>query len=378
MPSPSQPITPSKSQTASGQALDGIRIIDLSGTVASAYCGKCFADYGAEVIDLEPSTGFSTRRLPPFTDFGDPPLSAMHAYLSTNKRSVLRDELTEAAWANLVDRAHLVLTHNPNQVPAHVSTLSIDWFGSGPYADYAATDATLFAMNGMLKKIGPAEGPPYAPTGYQAQFVGGATAYLPALAHILGCEMGNETQGARLYASLFEAMLCFTEPAAVAFFNSGLDTDRMGINRFPPTYPLGVFPCADGWLGVTVLTPSQWQSFCHLLDMQDWADVPLFQTSVGRLEASDLIEPRIRDALTALSAEALFYRAQAARVPLARVPTMGELFEIDQFNSRSAFADATFDQSSIKVPSIPFRLHRTPPHFGGPIPKLGEHTEHFQ
>ena len=378
MPNPSQPITPAMPEPDPGQALDGIRIVDLSGTVASAYCGKCFADYGAEVIDLEPDTGFSTRQLPPFTRFGDPPLSAMHAYLSTNKHSVLREELTETASANLIDRADLVMTHDPNKVPTHVSTLSIDWFGPGPYADHAATDAILFAMNGMLKKIGPAEGPPYVPTGYQAQFVGGATAYLPALAHILGCEMGNETRGKRLNTSIFEAMLCFTEPAAVGFFNSGLEMDRMGINRFPPTYPLGVFPCADGWLGVTVLTPSQWQSFCHLLDMQDWADVPLFQSSVGRLEASDLIEPRIRDALAALSAEALFYKAQASRVPLARVPTMGELFEIDQFKSRSAFAHATFDQSSIKVPSMPFRLHRTPPHFGGQVPRLGEHTEQYQ
>ncbi len=164
MPSPSQPITPAMSEPDSGQALDGIRIVDLSGTVASAYCGKCFADYGAEVINLEPDTGFSTRQLPPFTRFADPPLSAMHAYLSTNKHSVLKEELTETALANLIDRADLVLTHDPNKVPAHVSTLSIDWFGPGPYADHAATDATLFAMNGMLKKIGPAEGPPYVPT----------------------------------------------------------------------------------------------------------------------------------------------------------------------------------------------------------------------
>ena len=360
-------------------ALDGIRIVDYAGTIASGYCAKCFADCGAEVIDLEPSEGFATRRLPPYLSSGDESdRSAMHAYLSTNKRSVNRDQLDPKALNRLISDAHLILHDGKEDLPAATTSMTIEWYGPGLYENHIGTDAAMFAMNGMLRVIGPPAGPPYIPTGYQAQFIGGATAFIPALAHVLGCEMGTEEPGERLHTSIFEAMLCFTEPGAVGFYNTGLQASRMGINRFPPTYPLGVFPCADGWLGITVLTPAQWQSFCQLLNMQELADVPLFQTSVGRLEALDIIEPKMRAVLAESSAEDLFYRAQEARVPLARVPTMRELFEIDQFQARHAFSAAKLPQGELTVPSIPFRLFRTPAHFGGKVARLGEHTEQYR
>ena len=54
-------------QGAAG-ALSGIRVVDLAGTVATGYCGKLFADHGAEVVNVEPPEGFPSRRLPPFVD----------------------------------------------------------------------------------------------------------------------------------------------------------------------------------------------------------------------------------------------------------------------------------------------------------------------
>ena len=47
----------------SDQALHGIRVVDIAGTVATGYCGKLFADHGARVIDVEPPDGAATRRL---------------------------------------------------------------------------------------------------------------------------------------------------------------------------------------------------------------------------------------------------------------------------------------------------------------------------
>ena len=174
-----------------------------------------------------------------------------------------------------------------------------------------------------------------------------------------------------------EAMLCFTEVGTVSSYNSGLEGTRMGINRFPPTYPLGVFPCRDGWLGVTVLTPSQWRSFCELLDLVELADVPLFQSAVGRLQSLDVIEPMFTEKLLQHSAEDLFYRGQHARIPLARVPTMEELFHVDQFQARQAFSTVDLGSENIKVPSVPFRLYQTPPHFGGEVASLGQHSAQY-
>ena len=358
-------------------ALSGIRVVDISGTIATGYCGKLFADYGAQVINLEPEGGFATRSIAPFLpSLSSPDNSAMHAYLNTNKESVIASEITRE---RVLSTADLVLDDGSAEaLPSNLSRMSVTWYGlDGPFADFETTDAHIFAMNGMLRGIGKIEGPPYIPPGYQAQIVGGATAYIGALGHILGRELGN-LKPSHLETSIFEAMMCFTDVGAVAHYNTGLELTRLGINRFPPTYPLGIFPCKDGWLGITVLTPPQWHAFCKLLDMEDLADVPLFQSSVGRLEAIDIIEPRFTEALLDKSAEALFYAGQAARIPLARVPTMEELFEVDQFVGRDAFCDATIVDQKLTIPSTPFRLYSTPPSFGGQVESLGESTNSYE
>ena len=365
-------------------ALGGLRVVDLSGSVATAYCAKLFADYGAEVLNLEPADGFPTRRLAPFVpEVGPPESSAMHAYLSTGKRSLRRDHLRAAVVDGLLTAADLVLDDGSAQpLPPGFAGVrcSVSWYGSsGPYAAFTGTDAQCFALNGMLRLIGPAEGPPFIPTGYQAQIVAGVNAFIAGLGHVLAGELGNRLAPVHLQTSIFEASLCFTDVGAISVRNTGLQADRMGINRLPPTYPMGVFPCRDGWIGLSVLTPKQWRAFCDLLDMQEFADVPLFQSAASRGEAADLLEPVFTEKLLGFSAEELFYRGQEAAIPLARVPTMEELFGVDQFVQRQAFTEVQLaDGRALTVPSVPFRLFATPPRFGGRVARLGEDTGAFE
>lgn len=364
-------------------ALDGLVVLDVSGSIATAYCAKQMADYGAQVINLEPVGGFATRFEPPFVEhLHAPENSALHAYLNTNKRSVCMDALTEPQLRTLLHSAHLLLDdgHLPSRMlpwqPAdHCVRMSISWYGAeGQYADFTGSDAQIFALNGMLRNIGHEAGPPLIPTGHQAQFVAGMTAYVGALGHVLAAELGNTNAAVHLNTSIFEAALCFTDVGAITYYNTGLQPARLGINRYPPTSPMGVYPCRDGWLGVSVLTPSQWHAFCELLELPELKDMPLFQTTIGRFEANDIIEPMMCEKLLQHSAEELFYKGQASAIPLARVPTMEELFSVDQFMQRQAFSSASMvGGAQISVPSVPFRLFSTPPHFGGPVATLGEH-----
>ena len=143
-------------------------------------------------------------------------------------------------------------------VAPHVVLSRITWFGqTGPYADYAGTDGVCHALIGMVRGIGPLEGPPVMPAGYQAQIVGGLTAYIGTLGQVIAGELGNRPMPCLLDTSILEANMCFTEVGAVGAFNTGAVAPRMGVNRLPPTFPLGIYPCRDGWLGVTALTPSQ-------------------------------------------------------------------------------------------------------------------------
>ena len=362
------------------QALADILVLDVSGTVSTTYCAKLFADYGATVVNLEPEEGFPTRELAPLIE-NAACTSAMHAYLNANKQSVRRDLLSDEEFSRLISQADLVLNDGGAEALTDASlSMSITWYGEdGPYADFVGADAQCFALTGMLRTIGHVEGPPLIPTGYQAQIVGGTTAFIGAMGQVLARELTPSSVPLHLQTSIFEAMLCFTEVGVITAYNTGLEGHRLGINRFPPTYPLGVFPCRDGWIGLTVLTPSQWHAFCELLDMSEFSAVDLFQSSVGRLEAVDLIEPVICEKLLNFSAEDLFYRAQNAAVPLARVPTMEELFQVDQFVQRNAFAAVDVGNGkSLQMPTIPFRLFSTPPKLGGAVAPLGADTQDYK
>jgi len=350
--------------------LEGIVVIDQSGTIATAYCAKLLADGGASVWNVEPATGFLTRTLPPKSE-GE---SAMHAYLSTNKHSIVIDQ-DNVAWQQLTNSADLIIHDGYPRlpIPEDRPSLAVSWFGSdGPYASFLGSDAACQALSGLIRGIGPEEGPPLIPSGYQAQINAGAVAYIAALGHILGRERGLAC-AARLEVSILEAALCFTEVQPIAAYNDAVST-RMGINRFPPTYPLGIYRCHDGWLGITALTPGQWASLCKLIGMEDIAAKPEYQTALGRLADAELLEPRIRALLAGRSAEATFYAGQQSRVPLARVPTPEELFNVDQFVARQTFAEAIQPSGAhVRVPVTPWRMQKTPLKRAGRVNALNQH-----
>jgi crotonobetainyl-CoA:carnitine CoA-transferase CaiB-like acyl-CoA transferase len=356
---------------------DDLLIVDISGTIATGYAGKLFADYGSRVVNIEAGEGFSSRRLRPILSNGD---SAMHGYLHANKESV-------NACKRLIDhpaiiQADLVLL-DPFSLPSSISlekipsnVCAISWFGMhGPYSNYQGSDEVIHALTGLMLGIGEREGPPMIPRGYQAQILGGLSAFNGAVGYLMGIEKskgkGEEASFFQLDASIFEANLYLTDVGAIMSFNDEPLPMRMGINRFAPTYPLGIWPCKDGWIGVTVLNPSQWKAFCLLLELEDLAEEPMYQSSMSRLEAVDIIEPLILEALSKWSAEELFYRGQKMRIPLARVPTMQELFEVDQYKDRKAFSRYTSGTERFVGPTIPYRLFGTPPLLGGDVAKLG-------
>jgi crotonobetainyl-CoA:carnitine CoA-transferase CaiB-like acyl-CoA transferase len=315
--------------------------------------------------------------------------SALHAYLSVNKRSVVLDTASAKGRRSLQELArgaHVVLDASVGDAGVSLADLEsvapnvvlsrITWFGqTGAYVDYTGTDGVCHALTGMMRGIGPPEGPPVMPSGYQAQIIGGLTAYIGTLGQVIAGELGNRMGACLLDTSVLEANMCFTEVGAVGAFNTGLAAPRMGVNRLPPTFPLGIYPCRDGWLGVTALTPSQWASFCALLDLGDMSTKAEYQTTLGRLADADVLEPIIKQRVADRSANELFHRGQALRVPLALVPTMEQLFHVDQYVARGAFGTISHPtQGTFAAPGAPFRLFRTPGASGGAAPALGADT----
>lgn len=360
-----------KKNASQNVPFDDLLVVDIGGTIATGYAAKLYADYGARVVNVEPENGFATRQVGPFLANGD---SALHGYLHANKEHVV--EANSLLDHPAIAAADLVLL-DPNTLPSPLSVedfntnvCAISWFGlNGPYAKYHATDQAIYALIGLMQGVGKPGEPPIIQTGYHGQILGGVSAFNGSLGYLFG--QRDKTSAFLLDASILEANLCLTELGAIASFNDMPLPQRMGINRFAPTYPLGIWPCKDGWLGVTVLNPGQWLAFCELLGLPDLAVNPEYQSSMARLNAAHIIEPRILEALSNKSAEDLFYKGQDQRIPLARVPTMAELFSVDQYKERQVFSEFISDGIQFEGPSCPFRLMETPPKMGGEVSRLG-------
>ena len=376
------------------EALADLVILDLSGTVATAYCGHLFAALGARVVDCEtPGTGHPTRRLPPFAPGVEAPeASAFNAWIAARKESVALDPSTAAGRARVVELVRgadvLLEAYRPGELeavglcpsvleaanPALVS-VSISWFGwSGPLARAPGADPLVASLAGVVRGFGPVEGPPMLPSGHGPQIVAGASAFIGALGHLIGRRRGR-LRGARLDANVLEANLALVDAGTVGVFNTCAVPPRLGWNRFWPTYPAGIYRAKDGWIGVTAVLWTQWRSLCEMLGLPELAAEPRYQITIERMADADLLDQKLAPALARRTVAEWFHDGQAARVPFALVPDAAELLACEQFTERGAFVEYRLrGYGGFRAPGVPFRLQASPAAGGGVSPRLGEHA----
>ena len=369
--------------------LSELRVVEIGSGDALGYCGKLFSDFGAEVVKVEPPGGDPARSLPPLVDAGGGRHdSATFAWLNTNKRSITADldrpedvEQIRALLASadlLLDGRHPAdiatspLSHaGLRQSEPGLAITAISWFGEhGPYRDYAATDSVCRSLAGLVKLVGPIEGPPVLPRDGQVGVVAGLTAFMPSLAALYA----REKQGARRFAvSAHEAMLQISEFDTGLALEAGFTRPRIGINRFGRGFPVGNFATKEGWLGVTVVTPAQWMAFCEMIGLPELGPDPRYTGTPERYLHAEELKRIIEPALMLRTAKEWFERGIELRLPLAIVPDMRELLAQQVLRERGAFGPVEIGDATFDAPVLPQRLTRSPPRPNGRAPLPGEH-----
>ena len=367
--------------------LSHLRVVEIGSGDALCYCGKLFADFGAEVFKVERPGGDPDRRIAPLVDAGDETHeSIVFAWLNTNKKSVISDldKPTHTARIKkllrtadvLLDSRHFEniknsqLSHDElRRDDPGLAITALSWFGEhGPYRNYHATDSVCRSLAGLVKLVGPVEGPPVLPRDGQIGVVAGLTAFIPTLAGLFGVE-----HGARRFAvNSLEAMLQISEFDVGLALESGFTRPRAGINRFGRGYPSGNFATKQGWLGVTVVTPAQWVAFCTMMDLPELGTDPKYNMTIGRFTHADELKGVITPVLAKKTAQEWFEKGIALRLPLAIVPDMAELLSQDVHRARGAFGTVTIGTASCEGPVLPQHLTRALPKPNGPAPLAGE------
>ncbi len=360
------------------QLLSDFRVVEFSREPAGAYCGKVFADLGAEVIKVEPPVGDPLRSR-----------AGAFAHLNTNKSSVVVDPAAhdKVSLERLLGRADLVIesagsggvesfdldySELGEKYPALV-LVSISGFGvHGPYASYRWSDLVAQTVALATLPQGGVDTAPVKLPGIVGLCAVGHTAALGALAALLLARCTGT--GAHVDCAAYEAL--GTTPARVARF---LGWEYLG--RMPPPppattssdtlIPLGVFPCADGYVSL-MSTPQQLGEMLTVLDDVALTEAFAKPDAFVRGETKEALDSALYPWLLSHTRQEATAIAQAAGWPFAGVYSPQEVLAADHLHQRGFWAnvqDSELGQIVLTGPPYRFseggwRLHRPAPRLG--------------
>ncbi len=328
--------------------LQHLRVLEIGGAVAVRYCGRLFARLGAEVTRI--AGGMADDQL----GYGGASGRAYAAWLDDGKAPV--DSPGDGPFDLVIGGQTAGEVASAARLAADLAgkptALGLTWFDHrGPYADWSANDPIIHALTGASFSFGLPEGPPMLAQGHSPQVVAGLTGFIAALAAL----MNLDRRPSRIDVNVFEAAMCFTEVAAVVGPAAAL-SPRLGVNRFAPTYPASVYESADGYVGITALTPPQWAALCRIMARPDLAADPRFATSLERLANSEEIDAVLIPFARTLSTNEWVDRGDRLRVPITPVPTPGEMPDVPHWRDRGSFAHIGGDPAAPRGPTLPFRM----------------------
>ncbi|MGZ4675193.1 MAG: CaiB/BaiF CoA transferase family protein [Acidimicrobiia bacterium] len=364
------------------QALDGLRVIDMATVIAAPGAARYLADFGADVVKVEPPGGDGTRRM----GWRDPRDgdSYMWKLVARGKRTVVLDLKTDDGLARLralVDGADVLienlrpgtlerlglapadlLARNPGLV-----ILRVSGFGqTGPYASRPGFATIAEAMSGFAAINGEPDGaplpPPIALTD-EVTALAGAFAVMVALRH-----RDRTGEGQVVDVNLLDTMLSLMGPLHSAWAHLGYEQPRLG-SGIPYSVPRGTYRTRDGrWVAVSASAESVAARLMTLLGV---ADDPRFGSFEDRVAHREELDAIVRHWIGARDAAEVIAAFDAAHAAIAPVYSIANVAADPHVRARESLV--TVD--GVTMPGLIARFSRTPGEIRGAGRALGADTE---
>lgn len=380
----------------SEEALKGVRILDLTHYIAGPFATKLLAGFGADVIKIErPDGGDPARRLGPFYhDEVQTEKSGLFLYLNMGKRGTtlnLKHPVGLGIFKELVKKADIVVESFRPGVMARLGLdyetlekinpglvmMSISNFGqTGPYRDYKTSELVLRGMGEEMQSAGKPDREPQKSgetiSMYQLGF--------DAAIGIMGALLGRTFHGVGQYVdmSMMEALTIaaptYKTNLLISYQYCGEEQPR-GLT-FEAGYPVGVYPCKDGYFH-TYGGRLYWPRVVKMLGDPAFLSEPRWLTPVAQSD------PALKEEFEAYYLNWTMQRtkyevmriAQENRLPCCAVQDIAEVAADPHLNERGAFMEMDHPAvGKLKYPGRPFIMHGTPFHVKRPAPLLGQHN----
>jgi crotonobetainyl-CoA:carnitine CoA-transferase CaiB-like acyl-CoA transferase len=374
-------------------AFTGVRVVEYATMVSGPYCGKLFADMGADVIKVEdPPAGDPARGRGPFPgDEPHPERSGLFLYLNTSKRGVTLD-LDHAsgreAFRRLVGWADVLIdNHRPDRLqsigfgwdelrghnPRLILACITPYGRTGPRSGQKASELTSFHAGGLGNLL-PTRSEdisraPIKAGGYPTGYCAGLTAALAVAAALYGRKV-NET-GRLIDVSEQEAILALVRSnlASTIYHHSGW-------SRVPERPPaLGRMKCRDGYVVALLIEDHHWRAFVDLMGNPEWASGEEWNSLAYRVGHLMEIAARIDEWAARQSKEDLHHRGAAKGFAIGPVYSAEEVMNYRQYLARDFFVRVEHPQAgTFRYAGWPYKMSASPPSVQRPAPLLGQHN----
>ncbi len=371
-------------------ALGGIRVIDLT-EARGLYAGKMLADFGADVIKVEPSGGIQARKVGPFKD--DVPHLETSLYFinfNTNKRGITLnldspggkgifrklitriDVLIEDFDPGVMKSKHLDYTVlrklNRGLVMASISGFGQD----GPYSRYKAPDIVNFAMGGLMYSSGAPEAAPVVAPGGQA-FQGASILAVSGILAALLLRL-RTGEGQLVDISAHEVMASQNHEQIMRYSTKSDIGGRTGSQH--SAAPARIFPCQDGYVHICVLRTGQWRSFLELVGKPEMLADEMWDDAFLRRRNHDLIDPFAAEYMKSRTKAEIVEICQARGIPCTPVNTPKDFFNDPHVKARAFFTEVEHPAIGTHFYVGPaYKMSQTPCRIERPAPLLGQHNQ---
>ena len=368
--------------------LAGLRVLEMGALIAGPFCAKILAEFGADVVKLEPPGHGDPLRKWRYMKDGT---SVWWHVQSRGKRSValdLRQPDGQAVARALAERADIIVENfrpgtleswglgydaiaasNPGVVMVRIS----GYGQTGPYASRPGFGVIGEAMGGLRHVTGTPDRPP-SRVGISI----GDT--LSALYGVIGALLALEERrrtgrGQVVDVALYESVFSVMESLLPEFDAFGAVRERTG-SILPGIAPTSAYRCADGdYVLIAGNGDSIFRRLCRAIDRDDLANDPSLAHNDGRGARQAWLDGEIEAWTSAHTQEEVLACMERAEVPASKIYSIKDIVADAHYQARDMIrAVALADGGTLKVPGVVPKLSATPGDFNGGGPRLGQHT----
>ena len=371
-------------------ALEGIKIIDLSRVLAGPFCTMLLADMGAEVIKVEiPGKGDDSRTFPPFKE-GQ---GTYFINFNRNKKSIVLDLKNSSDVDKLLEiiKSMDVLVENfrpgtmekmglgyerIKKVNNQIIYASISGFGHyGPYKDKPGYDIIGQAVGGIMSITGWPDGPPTRTGTAIADILAALFCTIGILSALQARSIHGK--GQKVDIALVDSVVSAIGTILQIYMVEKRIPKRAG-NQYDFIAPYEAFMAKDGWFVLGVGNDNIWKKFCNTINRKDLINDERFYINVERVKHNKELAEIIGHWTANFTVQEILSILEEKGIPAAPINNLEQIVN----DPHIAIAREMIQKivhpiaGEVKITGNPIKMSETNPKIYASSPLLGEHTDY--